>query len=165
MHVKGTPAAGTEESASRADLPASGADRHESGAEPSATIVALQVAGGREQGVPPTAGSADAPSSDVTAQQLIAEYVTSCAKRPPRQVLGHLGKHIAAMLAEGIGPDDVRRGLTAWHAKGLHPSTLPSVVHEVMNGPPKSGQRQSVDELFARAMKRAQARDAMEAAQ
>lgn len=155
---------GRAESAFRADLSAPGADQREPGAEQSATIVALQVAGGREQGLPPTAGSADAPPAGVTAQDLTAEYVTGCAKRPPRQVLGQLGKHIAAMLAEGIDPDDVRRGLAAWHAKGLHPSTLPSVVHEVMNGPPMSGQRQSADDLFARALKRAQSRDAMEAA-
>jgi hypothetical protein len=164
MQVKSTPAAGRDESAPRADCSAPAADQREPGAEPSATIVALQVAGGREQGVPPTAGSADAPRGDVTAQQLIAEYVTSCVKRPPRQVLGHLGKEIAAMLAEGIDSGDIRSGLAAWHAKGLHPSTLPSVVHEVMNGPPKSGQRQSADDLFARAMKRAQARDAVEVA-
>lgn len=154
-----------DESELRADMCAPGDDEPERYAEQSATIVALQVAGGREQGVPPTADSADAPRGDVTAQQLIAEYVTSCAKRPPRQVLGHLGKHIAAMLAEGIDPGDVRRGLAAWHAKGLHPSTLPSVIHEVMNAPPKPGQRQSADDLFARALKRAQSRDAMEAAQ
>lgn len=166
MQVRNTSAAGRDESAPRADLSAPAADQPKSGAEPSATIVALQVASGREQGVPPTAGSADAPRADVTAQQLIGEYVTGCAKRPPRQVLGHLGKHIAAMLAEGIDSDDVRRGLTAWHAKGLHPSTLPSVVHQVMNRLPKSDQRQQpADDLFARALKRAQTRDAMEAAQ
>lgn len=37
------------------------------------------------------------------------------------------------MLAEGIDPVDVRRGLAAWHSKGLHPSTLPSIVNQLMN--------------------------------
>lgn len=45
------------------------------------------------------------------------------------------------MLAEGIDPDDVRRGLAAWMTKGLHPSTLPSVVNEVMNGNGRDSQR------------------------
>ena len=91
--------------------------------------------------------------------------MSGCAKRPPRQVLGHLGKLIASMLAEGIDPGDIRRGLAAWHTKGLHPATLPSIVHEVMNAPPSPSRRQSTDDLFVRAMERAQARDAMEAAQ
>lgn len=133
-------------------------------AEPSAPIVALQVAGGREQVVPPPAGGADAPRSEATAQHLIAEYISGCAKRPPGQVLGQLGKHVATMLAEGMDPGDVRRGLASWHAKGLHPSTLPSVVHEVMNGPPGRGVRQQeTEDLFARAMHRARTRDALEA--
>jgi hypothetical protein len=69
-----------------------------------------------------------------TAQGLITEYVDHCRKRPPGQVLGQLGKQIAGMLAEGIDPDDVRHGLAVWAAKDLHPSVLPSVVNEVMNG-------------------------------
>lgn len=143
---------------------ASGVDEPASGAEVPARIVALQVAGGMEQVVPPPADGADAPRSEVTAQQLIAEYVCGCAKRPPSQVLGQLGKHIAAMLAEGIDPDDLRRGLASWHAKGLHPSTLPSVVHEAMNGPlARGGRQQQTEDLFARAMHRARARDGLEA--
>jgi hypothetical protein len=50
-------------------------------------------------------------------------------------VLGHLGTLIAEMLAEGIDAADIRAGLAAWHTRNLHPSTLPSVVHEVMNAP------------------------------
>lgn len=44
------------------------------------------------------------------------------------------------MLEEGIDPDDVRSGLLEWARKGkLHPSTLPSVVNEVMNRPTPYG--------------------------
>lgn len=68
-----------------------------------------------------------------TAQTIVAEWIEHAPKRPPGQVIGQASKSIAAMLAEGIDPDDVRRGLAAWMAKGLHPSTLPSVVNEVMN--------------------------------
>ncbi|WDZ87211.1 hypothetical protein [Micromonospora cathayae] len=40
------------------------------------------------------------------------------------------------MLGEGITAADIRGGLQEWSAKALHPSTLPSVVNEVMNRPP-----------------------------
>jgi hypothetical protein len=56
-----------------------------------ARILALQVAGGRQQGFPPTAGSADERTAPITAQHLIGEYVSGCAKRPVGQDLGHLG--------------------------------------------------------------------------
>lgn len=83
--------------------------------------------------VPPPAGAAAAHPPRDTAQAIIGEYVAGCTKRPPGQVLGHLGKVVAGMLAEGIQPSDVRRGVAAWSTKGLHPATLPAVVNEVMN--------------------------------
>jgi len=72
-----------------------------------------------------------------TAQTIIGEWIDHAPKRPPQQVIGQTSKSIAAMLAEGIDPDDVRRGVAAWMTKGLHPSTLPSVVNEVMNSTPR----------------------------
>lgn len=75
------------------------------------------------------------PEND-TAGTLISEWIDHCPKRPPGTVIGQVGKHLKTMLAEGIDPDDLRRGLAAWHAKGLHPSTLPSVVNETMNTRP-----------------------------
>ena len=73
--------------------------------------------------------------TDATAQTLIGEYLEKCSKRPPAQVIGQLGKTIKAMLSEGIEPADIRGGLQEWSAKALHPSTLPSVVNDVMNRP------------------------------
>ena len=87
-----------------------------------------------------------------TAQTIIGEWIDHAPKRPPQQVIGQTSKAIAAMLAEGIDPDDVRRGLAAWMTKGLHPSTLPSVVNEVMNSAPmKSRSQRETDDLFDRA--------------
>jgi hypothetical protein len=83
--------------------------------------------------VPPSAGRV-APRD--TAQALIADWIEHVPKRPPGNVVGQVSKHIKAMLAEGVDPLDIRRGLAAWVGKGLHPSTLPSVVNEVMNGSP-----------------------------
>lgn len=90
-------------------------------------------------GSSPSGGaSAPAPGS-ASAQQLIGEYAASCAHRPPNGVLGHLGREVAKLLKEGIDSEYVRAGLARHRAKGLHPSTLPSLVHEAMNGPAASG--------------------------
>lgn len=82
-------------------------------------------------------GSAGAPAPEtVSTQQLMAEYAAACAHRPPSGVLGHLGRETAKLLAEGIDPAHIRAGLARHRTKGLHPSTLPSLVHEAMNATP-----------------------------
>lgn len=82
-------------------------------------------------------GGASAPASDsVSAKDLIGEYAAGCPHRPPQDVLGHLGREVKKLLAEGIAPDHIRAGLNLHRAKGLHPSTLPSLVHETMNATP-----------------------------
>lgn len=90
-----------------------------------------QGAGIREQGVPTTSGR-EAPA---TTDALIGEWIEHCRRRPPGSVIGQVGKQIKAMLAEGVDSAEIRRGLAAWAQKGLHPSTLPSVVNDVMNAP------------------------------
>lgn len=119
-------------------------------------------AGTGEQGnrgtgeVPPTAERAAlaivAPPD--TTDRLIGEWIEHCRKRPPGNVIGQVGKQVKALLAENIDPADIRRGLAAWHSKGLHPSALPSVVNEVMNsGAHQAGQKPSTaDQRFGDAM-------------
>ncbi|OLZ72534.1 hypothetical protein AVW11_03840 [Streptomyces amritsarensis] len=81
--------------------------------------------------------SADADQDEpTTAQTIVAEYLDRVAKRPPSQIIGQVAKHAKTMLAEGIHPDDIRRGIALWMTKGLHPNTLPSVVNEAMNAHP-----------------------------
>ncbi|MGW3493122.1 hypothetical protein [Streptomyces sp. NPDC001020] len=104
------------------------------GTEPSVSPHVLDL-GPRnlDQGTSPS-GGASAPAPETTpAQQLIAEYAAACAHRPPSGILGHLGRETARLLAEGIEPGHIRAGLALHRAKGLHPSTLPSLVHEAMN--------------------------------
>ncbi len=81
---------------------------------------------------PAPAAAGDTPS--VTAQTIVGEWIDRCAKRPPSRVIGQVAKYMREMLAEGIDPDDIRRGTAAWMVKGLHPAALPAVVNEVMNG-------------------------------
>lgn len=84
----------------------------------------------------PTASRAD--DEPATAQVLVGEWIDTCRKRPPKNVIGQTSKAIKAMLEEGLEPSDIRSGIQVWAAKGLHPSALPSVVNELMNAAPSA---------------------------
>lgn len=108
---------------------------------------------------------AEVPDEPSTAQTLIAEWIDLCPNRPPGRVIGHVAKHVGELLAEGIDHAHVRAGLIAWHSKALHPSTLPSVVNEVMNAssrrPPAGNPGGNANQdMLQRAMQRAQAKEA-----
>lgn len=77
-------------------------------------------------------------------QAIVGSWIDGCRKRPPKNVIGQVSRHVKAMLEEGIDPQDVQAGLGEWARKGnLHPSTLPSLVNEVMNRGPSSSSFQS----------------------
>lgn len=79
----------------------------------------------------PTPSGREAPQDS---QTIIAMWIESCRKRPPKNVIGQVSRHIKIMLEEGIDPDDVQAGLSEWAMRGnLHPATLPSLVNEMMN--------------------------------
>jgi hypothetical protein len=91
-----------------------------------------------------------------TAQTLVGEWIDHCSERPPGRVIGQVSKELKALLDEGIDPERVRRALAEWNRKGLHPSTLPSVVHEIGNRAPAKTNRQAAeDAMWERAMDRA----------
>lgn len=112
--------------------------------------------------LPPTAGRGQ-PSAEValrddppTAQTLIAEWIDHCNGRPPGRVVGQVSKEIKTLLDEGVSYDRVRAAVAAWNSKGLHPSTLASVVHEITNAGPRVSRRQAeTDDMFDRAWRRA----------
>ena len=106
----------------------------------------------------PPPGLAIVTADTTTAQTLVGEWLTACAKRPPGDVIGQVSKHLKALLEEGHDAADVRAGLIEWHRKGLHPRTLSSVVNEVMNRGPQRRPGQDID--WAAAMERARAREA-----
>lgn len=121
--------------------------------------------GSREQGVPPTADAL--PARRDTAQTLLSEWLDHCPKRPPKTVIGHVAKQLRTLLEEGIDPGDIRAGLAAWHTKGLHPATLPSVVNEVMNrgaAPPPAPRPSTTDQRVSAALALAQKYAEQEAA-
>ncbi|MFF3860127.1 hypothetical protein [Streptomyces sp. NPDC002209] len=91
----------------------------------------------------PTLGSSPetvletADASEWSAKVLMAEYLRGCpGGRPPKKVLGHLGKEIRSLLDEGYGPDVLKPALERLRAKGLNPSVLPSLVNELLNAGP-----------------------------
>lgn len=115
--------------------------------------------------IPPTAGRGE-PGAELvvrdpapTAQVLVGEWIDHCQDRPPGRVVGQVSKELKTLLDEGIDPDRIRRALAEWNRKGLHPSTLASVVHEITNRAPASRGQQATDDLFERAMQRAQDRE------
>jgi hypothetical protein len=94
-----------------------------------------------------------------TAQTLVGEWIEHCPKRPPGRVVGQVSRELKTLLDEGIEPDRVRAALAEWNRKGLHPSTLASVVHEISNRQPAARGQQATNDLFDRAMQRAIERD------
>ncbi|MFJ8992663.1 hypothetical protein ACIRQH_19980 [Streptomyces sp. NPDC102279] len=105
-----------------------------------------------------TVDDAEADSTDapITTQTIVGEWLDRCAERPPSRVIGQVSKEIRILLDEdGIDPDSIRRGIAHWMRKGLHPSTLPSVVNEVMNstGPAgaSTGRQQPANALYDQA--------------
>lgn len=73
---------------------------------------------------------ARAASAAPAAQRLLAEWLERCSQRPPSRVIGHLAREIKTLLDDGICEQDIGQGIQNWQAKGLHPSTLASCVHE-----------------------------------
>lgn len=90
----------------------------------------------RDLGATPLGGASAPALQPVSAKDLIGEYTAACSHRPPASVLGHLGSEVKKLLGEGIAPDHIRAGLDRHRAKAMHPSTLPSLVHEAMNAAP-----------------------------
>ncbi|MCW3041534.1 MAG: hypothetical protein JWM31_3439 [Solirubrobacterales bacterium] len=69
------------------------------------------------------------------AGQVMGLWLESLTRRPPSAVVGQIAKQVKTLLADKFTPQEIIDGLNAWQAKGLHPSTLPSVVNETINKP------------------------------
>ena len=96
-----------------------------------------------------------------SSQRLIGEWIDHCPEPPPGRVKGQVAKEIKTMLDEGIPYERVRSGLAEWNTRGLHPSVLPSVVHELGNRKNGVSRRQAeTNGVFDRAMERARAKEA-----
>ncbi|MFD9486184.1 hypothetical protein ACFWBX_19775 [Streptomyces sp. NPDC059991] len=65
-----------------------------------------------------SASAPDTTTGPISAKDLVGEYVAACEHRPPSDVLGHLGREVNKLLAEGIAPDHIRAGMDRMRAKG-----------------------------------------------
>jgi hypothetical protein len=81
----------------------------------------------------------DASQAEVSAKDLLGEYISACNRRPPDKTIGHLGKEIRGLLGEGFEPAPIRAALERLRVKGLHPSVLASLVNQVVNSPQPAG--------------------------
>ncbi len=100
-------------------------------------VLAQQTLSEREDD--PLSAGTTAPSRSLsvralTSQHLVAHFVEASkalgGENPPSRVTGHVARLVGEMLAEGTDPERVRAGLDLLLEKRLHPSTLPSLVHE-----------------------------------
>lgn len=73
-------------------------------------------------------------STGTAAYRLVSAWSKSCTRMPPTQLRTDLGRRVQVLLDEGYTPEEMERVITAWGAKGLTPSCLASVAHEVLNG-------------------------------
>lgn len=122
-------------------------ERNPDGVPPDSLLCSYVSSSGSTEQSTTVQSSARIPAESPTAQTIVAEWIERTPKRPPGQVVGQVAKLVGQMLAEGVDGDDIRRGLSAWMSKGLHPSTLPSVVNEVMNAPVSRGRRTADDKV------------------
>ena len=74
-------------------------------------------------------------ASDMNAGQIVGLWIESLNRRPPGSVVGQVSKQVKQLLDEKFTSQEILDGLKVWQAKGLHPSTLPSVVNETINKP------------------------------
>ncbi|MEU2868664.1 hypothetical protein ABZ769_05585 [Streptomyces olivoreticuli] len=130
VHPEPAASTGSEESAGQSTFV-------EGSSNPRRVLVEPSSSGSRilDPGSIPTGRTAPAPST-VSAKTLVGEYIAACTHRPPERVLGHLGRELNQLIAEGIAPEHLRTALDRLRAKGLNPSTLASLVNEVMNATP-----------------------------
>jgi hypothetical protein len=92
-----------------------------------------------DPGSSPKGGDAPAPESAPDAgstKDLVAEYVGGHVQRPPKAVIGLVGRHVKGLLEEGFDPEVIRAALERLRFKNLHPSVLPSLVNEALNASP-----------------------------
>ncbi|MFG3348714.1 hypothetical protein ACGF1Z_27110 [Streptomyces sp. NPDC048018] len=84
----------------------------------------------------PKGGEAPAPRIapvGASVKALVAEYVRESAHRPPKDVVGLVGRQVKALVEEGYDPEVIRSALERLRVKGLHGSVLPSLVNEALN--------------------------------
>ena len=112
---------------------------------------------------PPAPAVIDAANDNMTAtrqgnssQIILGEWLRDQPSRPPSDVIGQLGKRIAQLVRDGIDRDLIRNALDQWSSRGLHPSVLPSIVHELQTKPGRANKPSTTDQRVTDAFALAQ---------
>jgi hypothetical protein len=125
------------------------------------------VAGSKEH----VAGGMSARERGLLANSLLDEHTKQISPPPPRDRTRRTGEQIDRLLDDPeMTADDIRDGLALWRTKPhLGPSVLPDLVHEVRQkrnsdlaarpSVPGNRRQQETDDMFDRAMQRAQRRE------
>lgn len=95
-------------------------------------------------------------AAHATPRDVITAWIARCATRPPKAVIDPTAKHVTQLLDEGFTPDAIGQALDVMTARGLHPSTLPSVVHGHVNGATTAAAGSRNSQVLANAMARAE---------
>ncbi len=126
-------------------------------------VTILEAALSEREDSPPRGTTAPSRSLSVrdtgalTAQNLTAHFVERSkalgGQNPPSRVTGQVARLCGEMLKEGTDPEQVRAGLDLLLEKRLHPSTLPSLVHEASLPRARAGRngRVTPSDIMARA--------------
>lgn len=111
-----------------------------------------------EGDIEPSAAKAAAQPSGGDLVKFFVDESRARGSDPPRRVIGQVAKLTGELLTEGIPPDRVRAGLVLMLDKRLHPSTLPSMVHEAaLPNRRKNGGGVTADEVMRQAVDLARA--------
>lgn len=72
--------------------------------------------------------------TQVNAGQIVKAWIDRQRRRPAERVVGAVAKNVRELLDQRFSAHEIDAGLDAMTAKGLHPSTLPSLVSAAANG-------------------------------
>lgn len=71
-------------------------------------------------------------SDGPTVQDLVAEWIDHCpGGRPKGSIVGMVAKRLQALVNDGADYAELRTALQHWQQRGLHPSALDAVFHEL----------------------------------
>lgn len=92
----------------------------------------------------------------VSSQQLVALFVDrsrTLGSDPPSAVTGQVARQVGNLVKEGFTPDRIAAGIELLLQKAMHPSTLPSLVHEAALPPRRTSRpgRVTPSEILAQA--------------
>ncbi|PPJ31881.1 hypothetical protein C5E45_32850 [Nocardia nova] len=110
------------------------------------TLVPLRrPKGGRE-----VAERLNATAHSAEAHMIARQYVEHAGSAVPGKVLGDIARSVDECLASGVGPEQIARGLVAWHESPITAtSQIPSFVHKAAAKQAQRGRSKPTDRALS----------------